>query len=255
MLVQGNNIIASYDPNYLCGISKITNGTEGGRIVGGKEVVPPHAHPWIVTLSKDKYEDRAKSHSSFGCGGTLLSRKHVLSAAHCARTCDKPKSCWDKPVNWATLGDHDKRINDGEIYVKVTKPFHIHPGAFQPKPPQGAFMYDYVIFVLECCVTFNTYIEPVCFPTRPHWNYTPSWNNMYNSQKVTVLGWGHTKYQGSNSATLQCIRIKVRDDQDCASRLKQSPSLVDYDRLYLMCASDNPEYAKDACQNDSGGKK
>ena len=250
MLALSNNIITSYDSNYLCGISKIKNGTEGRRIVGGKEVVPPHAHPWIVTLSKDKYEDRSKSHGSFGCGGTLLSRKHVLSAAHCARTCDKPKSCWDKPVNWATLGDHDKRINDGEIYVKVTKPFHIHPGAFQPNPPQGAFMYDYAIFVLECCVTFNTYIEPVCFPTHPHWEHF-----MFNGQMVTVLGWGHTKYQGSNSATLQSINITVRTDQFCAGRLNSSTSLVKYDRLYLMCASAIPDYDKDACQNDSGGKK
>ena len=257
MLVQGNNKIFSYDPNYLCGISKIQNAIGEGRIVGGKEVVPPHAHPWIVTLSKYKYEARGKSHGSFGCGGTLVSRKHVLSAAHCARTCDKPKSCWDKPVNWATLGDHDKRINDGEIYVKVTKPFHIHPGAFQPSPPNGGFMYDYVIFVLECCVTFNTYIEPACFPTQPHWSsWSEQWSDhWYNGQMVTVLGWGHTKFQGSNSATLQSINISVRNDQYCASRLKMSPSLVDYDRLYLMCASAIPDYDKDACQNDSGGKK
>ena len=111
-------------------------------------------------------------------------------------------------------------------------------------------MYDYVIFVLECCVTFNKYIQPVCFPTQPHWGHF-----MFNGEMVTVLGWGHTKYQGSNSATLQSINISVRTDQFCAGRLNSSRSLVDYDRLYLMCASAIPDYDKDACQNDSGGKK
>ena len=39
------------------------------RIFGG-EVAVPHEFPWVVYLS-------------MGCGGALISDKHVLTAAHC----------------------------------------------------------------------------------------------------------------------------------------------------------------------------
>ena len=54
-----------------CGVPVASN----SRIVGGKEV-SPHSIPWQVGFVM------------FGnprplCGGTLISSKHVLSAAHC----------------------------------------------------------------------------------------------------------------------------------------------------------------------------
>ena len=39
------------------------------RIFGGEEAVP-HEFPWVVYLN-------------MGCGGALISDKHVLTAAHC----------------------------------------------------------------------------------------------------------------------------------------------------------------------------
>ena len=81
--------IMAYDPIYKCGRSPLIDGVEARRIVSGKDVAPPHANPWMVTVSAHKYQDSAKQHSSYGCGGTLISRKHVLSACHCARKCNE----------------------------------------------------------------------------------------------------------------------------------------------------------------------
>ena len=232
----------AYDKSYSCG-QPLENEQTGRRIVNGKNVAPPHANPWMVTVSKHKYG--SNSQSSYGCGGTLISRKHVLSAVHCAIRCqNNTDKCKSKPVNWATLGDYDKRKNDGEVFVPIRRPYYTHKKARQKQRPYGAFKYDYVIFALECCITFNSYIQPACFPTESVSNIV--------GKKVRVLGWGKTKHEGSPSPTLKYVDIEVLSHKLCEQRNRRKGSIA-YKKKYLMCAADPDHWDKDACQNDSGG--
>ena len=215
-----------------------------GRIVHGKPVQPPHSQPWMVTLSANKF--RFGTYGSYGCGGALISKKHILSVTHCGKRCDVSYRCRCKPVNWATLGDHDKSKNDGEVYVPITKPYYFHPKSRQNRPPDGAFLYDYVIFILDRCVTYNDYIQPACLPTQPIVQYV--------GELVKVSGWGHTTSHGKETPILQSIDIEVIDDVKCDEILKRSKGSIPYSTEYLMCAGDQKNWAKDACQNDSGGE-
>ncbi len=47
-----------------------------GRIIGGLEV-PPHQMPWMVKLGS------AHNRTCGKCGGTLISKTHVITAGHC----------------------------------------------------------------------------------------------------------------------------------------------------------------------------
>lgn len=51
----------------VCGVGRKT------RIVGGN-VTSVYEFPWIVSMSKQ---------GTFYCAGSLITRKHVLTAAHC----------------------------------------------------------------------------------------------------------------------------------------------------------------------------
>ena len=42
-----------FDQDYRCGRVQVKN--VFNRIVNGEDVTPPHAHPWMVTISKNKY--------------------------------------------------------------------------------------------------------------------------------------------------------------------------------------------------------
>lgn len=51
----------------VCGVGRKT------RIVGGN-VTSIHEYPWLVSMTKK---------GMFYCAGSVISRKHVLTAAHC----------------------------------------------------------------------------------------------------------------------------------------------------------------------------
>ena len=239
-------------PEGKCGKMKV-----GGRIVGGEDVevldelkgAVFHRHPWMARLSF------LKDGNSF-CGGTLISRRHVLTAAHCMIQCEKIYDCDEKPckndckargLQWITLGDYDRTKFEQEMYIEIEN-FVNHPKTFQPSPPRGAFQYDFSIVVLSKCVDFRDNIHAVCLPTNS--------SATYEGENVVVLGWGHLRYKddrhdlaGKHSNILQRINITVFPEAHCkrASRTNWNPK-------YLMCAGDPITWNKDACQDDSGGK-
>lgn len=63
-------------PEDGCGISNATH----HRVVGGVDA-QVGAWPWMALLG---YKDRV-GEVGFKCGGSLITKRHVLTAAHCIR--------------------------------------------------------------------------------------------------------------------------------------------------------------------------
>ncbi len=65
-------------PNFACGVASGTSSDDPlDPIVGGYEA-NPNSIPWQVGLI-----DTSWSTCQLGCGGTLVSPQHVITAAHC----------------------------------------------------------------------------------------------------------------------------------------------------------------------------
>ncbi|XP_070504605.1 serine protease gd-like [Chironomus tepperi] len=120
-----------------------------GHHLGGPRVIQG-SYPWNAALiTNDKYF----------CGGTLISNKEVVTAAHCIR----PKTSFGQllPKNITViLGHYDlTKLNGSGITTVPVKTIRLHP---HWNPMTQSFDADIAILELDQEVQFTNSIQPIC---------------------------------------------------------------------------------------------
>lgn len=191
------------------------------RIIGGTQA------------TEDRFAYAVSIQDDIGhfCGGSLIAKDVVLTAAHCK----------GGPYN-VVIGRHDLNDNDGEVIaMKEELP---HPN-YDPKSTNNDFM---LVFLERAADVSNNDLMKL-----------NSQNNVPSmGQSVTVMGWGDTDIRDNVSTlsdALMNVNVNVISNQECDA----SEGTIDgYDDNYneqitqnMLCA----EHAKrkDSCQGDSGG--
>ncbi|XP_062382938.1 transmembrane protease serine 9-like [Sardina pilchardus] len=201
----------------MCGTAPLNN-----RIVGGQDA-SIGSWPWQVSL------ERPYGHV---CGGSLINKEWVLSAAHCF-------SGSDSTSGWTiSLGRQSLAGSNPDEVSRTVAEIILHPNY-----DEGTSDNDMALLRLSSAVTFSGYIRPVCLAA--------SGSILHQGTDSWITGWGNIDEGGDKSLphpdVLQEVEVPVMDNKVCNELLTFTEITEN-----MICAGLR-EGGKDSCQGDSGG--
>ena len=187
------------------------------RVIGG-EIVVEQDYPWQVGLYC------SNKPTTLLCGGAVIDKKWVLTAAHCIDECTT--------ANHISVYMGSNNLNFGGNSIKVKR-------IIKHENYDSRTLYN-DIALLEL-VTEAT-VTPI--------------NPLSKSQETlsapgvlaTVTGWGVTSEGGKTQPYLMEVGVKIVSNQECNRPLSYAGKITPS----MMCAGFR-EGGKDSCQGDSGG--
>ncbi|CAN9515117.1 unnamed protein product [Ophioblennius macclurei] len=192
------------------------------RIVGG-EVVIPGEIPWQAALV-------AHPSGQLFCGGSILSERWIITAAHCVVE--------SQGAFVIRVGEHNVHIREDTEEDFGVLEIHMHP---RYNASVSLYNHDIALLYLKSPIAFSKIVRPICIGPKP---FIESLVKV--SSPATVSGWGRTRFLGSTANALQKVEVPYTDRTECKDTSSARITPV------MFCAGFYDE-AKDACQGDSGG--
>lgn len=194
------------------------------RIVGGYPITIEEA-PFMVRLY-------SVPPFSFVCGGSIISRTRILTAAHCVI---EGRLFFVKAGSSSIFGTA-YRVG------KVTK---------HPEYDDNTFEYDFAILELKNRIELNPQTQPIKFANAKD-------VDIPDGSMLEVFGWGYTQNSEESSGQLRKVEVAKYNQKKCEKDVKETalkyfPEEVPLNVTKTMICAGYEEGGKDACQGDSGG--
>lgn len=227
-----------------CGLRTVISNIVGGRITKVGDF------PYMALLGYDGF---------YGCGGSVINKYYVLTAAHCM------VDGWGDPQypTEVELGEHDieadpdcrncpkritMRITDPEKQITVHKDFD---SSGQNDIALIRFNEPIPLFSDD---PSKSSIAPLCLP----WGKDNPVRDLLDSDQALITGWGRTQNktldeQHDRVYSTKLLKVKASvANEKCNEVIKENlGDLYDVDLNTQLCAGG--EKGEDSCRGDSGG--
>ncbi|XP_054166444.1 plasma kallikrein-like [Oppia nitens] len=197
------------------------------RVIGG-ENSSENAWPWMAQIKMNK-----KKHPI--CGGSLISDRWVLTAAHCFddyfKNIDKATK-----ITSIVLGQTNLKKESRIMVTKKVKNIILHDYYDVKKVINDIALIELDGTPLDLDVS-NKDLEPICLPYN---------NYKLKSNDCMVTGWGDVDDKGTDATILQQLKMPIIGDSSCKTMSKN------FNNSIQLCAG-HLIGLKDTCHGDSGG--
>ncbi|OON75137.1 S1 family peptidase [Streptomyces tsukubensis] len=202
-----------------------------GVVVGGRPVSVDD-HPWVVALaSRERF---GSDRSGQFCGGAVIGRSTVVTAAHCLS---------EKVLGAPAAGVGDLRVLVGrdDLGAETGTEVQVRRVWVNPAYDKDTNEGDVATLTLSKPVSAKR-VLPLAGRGDP--GYRPG-------TPATVYGWGDTTGSGDYAGTLHAARVTVLPDGPCQEAYPDASDGA-YVARSMLCAGEM-RGGHDACQGDSGG--
>ncbi|XP_054934402.2 chymotrypsinogen A-like [Dermacentor andersoni] len=215
-LTIGENKIDTHLNRKSCGLSQAT-----GRVFNGQPIRRTQI-PWIVQI----VTPFPKLNGEGMCGGSIITRNVVITAAHCFPATSLPEKI--------------------SIYYNSTKPKagpvnYVDRIFRHPKYNQRhAMKYDIALLKVRNNFRFDRFVRPICLPNR---------DIIVGERPLLSAGWGNTN--SKNLKNLMYVHINALPQEKCDYIIKhiRSKNTSGFDSKYALCAEAS---IGTPCGGDSG---